>query len=125
MKIMIAAALAAFTLQEPTLLSGPPTDQQFAWARRSLNETMLDYPSARFRDVHADRRRVCGFVNGKNQLGAYTGWKRFVVMGVANSSANIEGSEDFDGLIEMMCDDEPAVPSDRDYSDRLTYRPGR
>lgn len=83
---------------------------------------MIDYPSARFRDVHADRRHICGFVNGKNRLGAYAGWKRFVVMGVEDGVATVEGSEDFPGMISLLCDGENAPPARHDFSDRIIHR---
>lgn len=117
MKSLIVAALAA-----QTLLSGPPIEDQFRWARDAFDRQMIDYPSARFRDVHADRRRICGYVNGKNRLGAYSGWKRFVVMGIEDAEAQIEGDEDFPGAISMMCDEDP-IPHDQDYSGRLRHRP--
>ena len=117
MILMIAAAVAA--MQEPPLLSGPPSAEQFQWARRALNAQMIDYPSARFRDVHADRRKLCGDVIGKTRRGGYAGWQRFVVMGVEGSPADLEGSEDFDGMVALLCDGPEAPPRTRDYSDRL------
>lgn len=59
-------------------------------ARRALDDLMFDYPSARFRNVYitvnldtdAPRRAyLCGFVNGKNRMGAYAGWTRFSAAG--------------------------------------------
>lgn len=39
---------------------------------------LIDPSSAQFRNVHQRHRSVCGEVNGKNRMGAYVGFKRFV-----------------------------------------------
>lgn len=111
MVVMAAAAV---------LQAGPPTEAQFIAARAALDAKMLDYTSARFRDVRADSRRICGYVNAKNRLGAYTGWSRFVVMG-AGSVTRFE-DDDSTGFVAMMCD-EDGPKGDTDYSARITYRP--
>lgn len=119
MKILIVAALAAFGAADAF---PAPSDAQFAQARETLNQTLLDYPSARFRDVHGDSRRLCGFVNSKNRMGAYTGWDRFVIMGLAGSEPAFENIDRI-GRVQLLCDnEEPPIPSSTDYSDRLTYR---
>lgn len=82
---------------------------------------MLDYPSARFRDVRADRRRICGYVNGKNRLGAYAGWKRFVAVPIEGTEVYVEG-EDPNDIIGLTCDHGEPLPQSPDYSDRLTAR---
>ena len=80
----------------------------------------MDYPSARFRDVRADAGRVCGFVNAKNQLGAYTGWKPF---GVAGESGSLIWIDD-PYMLEPLCP--PAfLATPVDYSDRLSNRGAR
>jgi hypothetical protein len=39
---------------------------------------LIDPTSAQFRDVHHYRHVVCGQVNGKNRMGAYVGFSRFI-----------------------------------------------
>lgn len=52
-----------------------------AQAKRLLDDRLVDYPSARFRDVRiaADAKYLCGAVNSKTQMGGYGGWHRFFV----------------------------------------------
>lgn len=62
--------------------------------RSALDARLIDYPSARFRSVYITRNPeaeaeqgedgpgyFCGFVNSKNQMGGYVGWKRFMAAG--------------------------------------------
>lgn len=114
--LVVAATMA---VQQP--LEGPPVTAQFERARDQLNREMIDYGSAKFRDVHADRRRICGYVNGKNRLGAYAGWKRFVISGIPDAQLIIETNDEIEE-IPLMCDGASAPPTSPDYSDRLTHR---
>lgn len=64
-------------------------DRDLAQAREWLELTLVDYDSARFRDVRAvivsprskGQRQVylgiCGMVNAQNRMGGYTGFERF------------------------------------------------
>ncbi|MGV3579995.1 hypothetical protein [Brevundimonas sp.] len=116
-ELMMAAALIAQA--SPTYSA--PTTEQFERARQSLNATLLDYPTARFRDVHGDQRRLCGFVNSKNRMGAYVGWDRFVVLGLPGSEPIYE-TDDQIGRVALLCDQiDPPLPN-VDYSDQLTAR---
>lgn len=116
MLMVVMAAAAALLVQtvpagEPV---GQPTSAQFENARRLLDERLLDFPSARFRDVRADQGRICGFVNAKNAMGAYTGWKPFGVMG--SSGGLIWIDDPF--MLEPLCT--PALrETPADYSERL------
>ena len=67
---------------QPTVLAAVPS------VKAILNSDLLDYQSARFKDVTAfmvtDRRgnvvtTFCGEVNAKNRFGGYTGWTGFYV----------------------------------------------
>lgn len=80
MLLMIVAAAAALQAVTDVPARGAPSEAQFAHARQALEERLLDYPSARFRGVRADDTRVCGYVNAKNAMGAYSGWKLFGVL---------------------------------------------
>lgn len=121
MKTLIFAALAAATVQATTPL-GPPTDAQFTAAKRAFDEQLLDHTSARFRDVHGDAGAVCGFVNAKNRMGAYTGWTRFVVMFTSPPRLQIEDPERENVFVDVICKEDDARSTGRDYSDRLTHR---
>ena len=48
-------------------------------AKRAVTEQLIDPTSAQFRNVHSLGESVCGEVNGKNKMGAYVGFRRFVV----------------------------------------------
>lgn len=60
-------------------------------AKAVLDEALLDYQTARFKNVravfHADWRSrerdyyLCGEMNVRNRMGAYTGWREFVITG--------------------------------------------
>lgn len=79
--------LAAVALQVVT-----PAHVQQAQAgapaiRVALDRELLDYPSARFRDVRVTinleaavtaRGYLCGYVNAQNRAGGYAGWSRFM-----------------------------------------------
>jgi hypothetical protein len=48
-------------------------------AKRIIVETLIDPSSVQFRNTREHNGWVCGELNGKNRLGAYVGFKRFVV----------------------------------------------
>lgn len=94
--------------------------------RGQFDREMLDYPAARFRDVRAIRGpkggvRFCGFVNGKNRLAAYSGWKEFL-------ATNFDGTPDVDVrpegdiLVDTLCHGGNGIQDSRDYSADLTHR---
>lgn len=114
MLIMIAAvaALQALPAGEPR---GAPSEAQFARVRAELDRQLLDYPSARFRDVRADGTRVCGYVNSKNAMGGYVGWRLF---GALDSSAGAVLVIDDPHMTEPICT--PALMNSRgDYSEQI------
>lgn len=68
------------------------------WAQEAVAAKLLDGESARFRNVGKIAEigvfgkteiGVCGEVNGKNRLSAYTGFKRFVVFGEPGDTAKV------------------------------------
>lgn len=119
MLMVVMAAVAA--LQAP----GPVTPNLLAGAKTALDERLLDYPSARFRDVRGDDKVLCGFVNAKNRMGAYTGWVRFgyVTFGT-EPSLYIDSADDEGGdiMLDGFCGDDGLRYRGSDYSDRLTHR---
>lgn len=57
-----------------------------ALGEESMRSIAIDGDSMEFRDVRVGygekgRLATCGEANGKNRLGGYTGWQRFVVIG--------------------------------------------
>lgn len=55
-------------------------------ARRGLQRTLNDAASAKFTEVRlvdgkapSEPKIICGLVNAKNVMGAYVGWRRFLV----------------------------------------------
>lgn len=121
MKTLIFAALAVANAQAAGPL-GPPSEVQFTAARRAFDEQLLDHTSARFRDVHGDAGAICGFVNAKNRMGAFTGWTQFVVMFTSPPRLQIEAPDQENVFVDVICKEDDARTSGRDYSDRLTHR---
>lgn len=94
LKISIAVSLA-------TLLSvasfvqvakqwGPRSDQVI---KNQIAEKLLDPESAKFSSLQIGEDYACGFVNGKNTFGAYTGRKFFIYDRRDNELAIEPGSE--------------------------------
>lgn len=86
---VLAAALAATAQQDhhrdqatsarPVAMAALPT------ARATLDDSLVDYPEARFRSVrftddHQGQSGFCGEMNTKNRMGGFTGWKRFFLL---------------------------------------------
>lgn len=120
---MVAAALST------ALQTGlnRPEDVHFTAAQGALDEQLLDYPAARFRDVRGEGPVICGFVNAKNRMGAYTGWARFVwfKMGAEPARLMIDDGKDgsrADIFLDGFCGDDGHRIESPDYSDRLTHR---
>lgn len=122
MLMMVAALGVALSGQSPDAPK-QPTPAQFADARRVLEDRLFDYPAARFRTVRANDFMICGEVNAKNRLGAFTGWKRFGVSfneGVSTLYSDGGGAAD-DIMLDALCS-EPERLGPADYSERLTHR---
>lgn len=93
--------------------------------RKTLDDQLLDYPAARFRNVRAaylesggpDTVRLCGEINPRNRAGGYNGWQPFA----ATSDPEIFkiGDEVF---YPALCESDGLVFDTRDYSSDLTHR---
>lgn len=122
MLLVIVAALAVSAQEAPPQrVFGPATEATFAAARDALDGALFDYPTARFREVTANEIVVCGRLNAKNRMGAYSGWQDFVVV-VEPDQANAFVANEI--LIDAFCN-ERNLPQSPDYSDRMEYRQGR
>lgn len=98
--------------------------------RRHLDEQLIDYPSARFRDVFVSANPqaeaeggtvggyLCGFINSKNRMGGYTGWKRFLASEIG---VYVEGDTMGDILVPAACGSN-SVSQQIDRSDWVQYR---
>lgn len=116
---MILAAVAALTVQVPEAPpEGVPTDAQLQRVRTELDLKLLDYPKARFRDVRADRYRVCGLVNAPNRMGAGTGWTKF---GALVAGDDVLLYIDDEHMSEVFCTG-ALMRTPRDYSAEVTHR---
>lgn len=58
---------------------GPSQEEQQAAAEAAAAYHLLDPSSAQFREVEfRDEETVCGQINGKNRMGAYSGFTKFI-----------------------------------------------
>lgn len=96
-------------------------------SRAALSWMLIDYPSARFREVYVTvngsvetgRRGayLCGFLNSKNRAGGYSGWSAFVALG---DIVYLAEGRDADLVADMCGRDDPRDSVDR--SELLTAR---
>ena len=120
---MISMLMTALLLQASLdTTARPPRAAQFAFARDLLDARLLDYPTARFRDVHGDERLICGFVNAKNRMGAFSGWSRFGVTLFSDEPRLLidDPDERDDLLLDTFCGEDGTKLGGTDYSGRLT-----
>lgn len=112
-------------VEEP---SGPPkhmvrtAEAAIVEARRAFDSQLLDYTTARFRDVRVriapnGDATLCGEVNSRNQFGAYVGWRRFAWL--LGDTVFLD-EPDKVPLTDVLCKQQPIGP---DLSTRLTFRP--
>lgn len=122
MIVMMMAAAAAMQGSGP----GPVTPRQVEGAKAALDARLLDYPSARFRDVRGTGLALCGFVNAKNRMGAFTGWTRFAWVTSAEPFElyidDPDGKDDV--MLDAFCGEDGLRNQGRDYSDQMTRRGG-
>lgn len=98
-------------------------------ARDLLDRELIDYPSARFREVAAivAPRKLgvtyCGLINSRNSVGGFSGWEPFMLMLTEDHESLRIGSEGIGGeLMRMVCDRGERQPGAEDLSDQLTHR---
>lgn len=119
---MLMVMIAALALQGTG--PGPVAPSQIAGAKQALDAQLLDYPSARFRDVRGTEAALCGFVNAKNRVGAYTGWSRFAWLTVTDNHRllidDAEGTNDI--MLDAFCGEDGLRNQGRDYSEQMTGR---
>lgn len=69
-----------------------------AKAKRAVAEQLIDPTTAQFRNLQVRGDHVCGEVNGKNKMGAYVGFTRFVV-DTTEYEAQIDPQFDYASLL--------------------------
>lgn len=107
------ALLALAVLQAVTPAQIANQERAAAEVRAAFDAELIDYPSARFRDVYVSRNPaaeaergspgpgyLCGYINSRNQLGGYTGWKRFMANG---STLFLEGATSSAIVLNAAC----------------------
>jgi len=108
----LALALLIGRVALPLLPSGEDPDVEFA--KMAISDRLLDPSSAQFTAITVKNRAydgkkvVCGFVNGKNAFGGYTGFKRFFYAPQGNG-LHVSGDDslevgDFEVLWKHSCE---------------------
>ena len=125
---MIIAALLLMQAVTPGHVRN--VEREVPAIRQHLDAQLIDYPTARFRDVRvtanpeAEAERgvvggyLCGFVNSKNRMGGYVGWQRFMASG---AGVYVEGDSIADIVIPNACGS-TSINDPVDRSDWLLYR---
>ena len=93
--LALALALASPVAAAPAK-HAPGAGVEVKSIQRALDAELLDFPSARFRDVHMtqDRVDVCGWVNSKNRMGGYVGWTQFHAIPIPGAAAYLTLASD-------------------------------
>lgn len=107
MLLLIALWVASVS---PAIPDRPATESEQRRAKTAFDAIAYDGPSARWRFEFVKRNDlVCGYVNSKNQLGAYAGWTPFA-FGLKDGVFQTYGG-DRRWLFDLLCHDKPAGPS--------------
>lgn len=124
---MIAALTLAAALsgQDPAPPANTPPETISA-IRRVLDDGLVDYPSARFRDVRLLTRpsnqhvtlAVCGSYNSRTRDGGYSGWTRFVLLNDRVSAG--EGGTLGRRAWSVWCDGDDVVVLDPDITEAVS-----
>lgn len=136
----ISLLAAQFSMILPALADPAPDGADFqelvVEARQTLDNTLIDYPSARFRNVfplvwHEGKGLMnlhpkiypafCGEMNARNRMGGYGGWEPFFLAPRADSYRRLISGN----LAYQWCSAVPpsvaAETADIDWSAKLTY----
>lgn len=121
MMMIVIAALAAVQGAGP----GPVNSRQLSDARDAFDARLFDYPSARFRETRGNGFILCGMVNAKNRMGAYTGWQQFAVYSGSDDDGPglyIEDSTDGGEIMLEICSVSEDAKRGKDWSAEISYR---
>lgn len=89
--------------------AAPKDAQLIANAKTAVSYDLKDPDSAKFRNVRVIRGVVCGEINAKNALGAYTGFKRF--LSTVKASSIDDDHVTFQQLWGVVCEQIPVAPT--------------
>jgi hypothetical protein len=83
MKYLLVAALLCVGLQEASADPYKQNTQLIVQSQRLIKNQAKDEDSLKFKHIHTRKTKefgevACGYVNGKNSYGGYTGYKRFI-----------------------------------------------
>lgn len=110
---MLLALMVAAALPSATFKPGPVSEQWKQVITKELDTRLFDGESARYKwpDVRPAPRRdaenfvYCGWVNAKNRMGAYTGWKPYAVF-IDDGRLNVKAEGIGDSVfIDTFCGD--------------------
>ena len=90
--------------EKPKTANRPVTAAEQKLAKAAFDEIAFDGPAARWRWEFARGTIVCGYVNGKNRIGAYTGWAPFIF---DLESRSFNTYEDRRWFFDAVCFDKP------------------
>ncbi len=119
-------ALATTTAVSAGPLPPAKTRLALADAQNALDNELLDFTTARFKSVRLGATPIgaapflCGYVNGKNSMGAYIGWRLFVWQSWATEPIILEGS-DGDNLESISNQCSVGFVDEVDYSKQIAY----
>jgi hypothetical protein len=86
--------------------------QEAVDAHATLDEALFDYPSARFKNVYGTVYALgaapsdfilCGEVNSKNRMGAYSGYKAFAIAYSKDGKLVVDFENDDDSIVYDLC----------------------
>lgn len=93
--MIIAAILASAATPLPVIKSEIKAD---------LNRRLLDGESARYIwPKRASKNAYCGFVNAKNRLGAYTGYRLFLTMTDGKGPVKVVVERNDSQIVPLLC----------------------
>ena len=128
--LALLAVMAAATTQEAAQAFPPPpsvrdSPERLAALRDVLDLGLVDYGSARFRDVRVVHRpsngyvtlAACGLVNARNVSGGYIGWTRFTVL---NDRVELDDGPTFRRGWQVWCDGSDVQVIDPDVTTLVT-----
>lgn len=129
-KWLVAAVAVAIGSTGHAEVTGPKAKAEaeaaLPAARKALDDALLDYPSARFRDVRAivapkgGLTLFCGQVNAKTRAGGYGGWQPMLIWLGENPKVYLGEGDKI--VLEAACSN-PTGTLEGDYAARLAYSP--
>ena len=106
----IERSAKARAILEDSLGNAPETDPRIEEARAILEDQLVDYAGARFKNMHivetGEALTLCGEVNAPNRLGGMSGWQKTAV---------ILRGRDYAPMMQVSTDGFTGLSEYRDY----------